>query len=140
MGALTTLRQARAAFGRLLSYLGTIWMLIGCILESWRKTVTVLPGAIHDEIFCLSSKTSDVVIDYLCSDIEQLGYVTRNVENYDCSIIIDFERQGIQANLRIDRIYKTFEVVARYEDETILPRIGGWDDALDYLEKLSNGM
>jgi len=101
---------------------------------------TVLPDAIHEEIFCLSSKTSDIVIDYLCADIERLGFVTRKVNNYDCSIIIDFARQGTHANLRIDRIYKTFEVVARHGDVVILPRIGGWNDILDYLQKLSNGM
>ena len=107
---------------------------------------TALPSTILDEIFCLSAKTNDVVIDYLCLDIEQYGYVTQNVDNYDCSIIIDLicEKYGdpsyIHANLRVDRIYKTFEVVATYGDQTILPRIGDWSGILDYLEKLSNGM
>ena len=107
---------------------------------------TVLPDIIQDEIFCLSSRVSDVVIDHLCSDIEQFEFVIRNVTNYDCSIIIDLVRESqdsiphTHVNLRIDRIFRIFEITAEYGDEMVLPRIGDWDGTLDYLEKLSNGI
>ena len=94
---------------------------------------SVLPNTILDEIFHLSSRVNDIVIDYLCSDLEQCGYNVRNVHNFDHSIIIDLEVAGIYANVRIDRILKTFEVVAKVSDYTILPRNSDWNGILEYL-------
>ena len=104
--------------------------------------VKVLPEIILDEIFCLSNQVNDVIIDHLCSDIEQCGYAIRNILNLDCSIIfkatanIDSE---IVVEIRIDRIFRTFEVVGRTSDFTVLPINGSWDDILIYLQKLVDG-
>lgn len=94
---------------------------------------SVLPDTILDEIFHLSSRVNDVAIDYLCSDLEQCGYNVSDVHNFDCSIIIDLKADGICANVRIDRIFRTFEVVAKTADYTILPRNGDWGGVLEYL-------
>jgi len=105
---------------------------------------SVLPNVIQDEIFRLSSRVNDVAIDYLCADLEQCGYSVRNVHNFDCSVIIDLEclvatvelADGIQANVRIDRISRSFEVVAKKANYTILPRQTDWNGVLEYLTQL----
>ncbi len=101
---------------------------------------SVLPDVIQDEIFRLSSRVNDVAIDYLCADLEHCGYSVRNVHNFDCSVIIDLECTAIvddiQVNIRIDRITRSFEIVARKADYTILPRQTDWNGILEYLIQL----
>jgi hypothetical protein len=98
---------------------------------------SVLPDTIQDEIFRLSSRVNDVAIDYLCSELEHFGYIVSNVQNYDCSVIIDLSNEDTDINLRVDRIFKTFEIVAKCCDEIILPYIGDWEGVLNYLSKVS---
>ena len=100
----------------------------------------MLPDSVQTEIFSLSSVVGDVVIDYLCGTLEDLGYSVVSVDNFDASLIIHLEWSSTVVELRIDRILRQFEVVARQDDYTILPRCGDWGDILEYLVRLQNGM
>ena len=98
-----------------------------------------LPHPIQSEIFTLSSSVGDVVIDYLCGILENIGYTAVSVDNYDTSVIMHLSAADIEAELRIDRILHRFEVVARCGGYTILPRSGDWGSILEYLTGLQDG-
>ena len=102
--------------------------------------LSTLPDNIKNEIFTLSSAIGDVVIDYLCGILEDLGYVITSVDNYDSALVIHLKCELIIAELRVDRILRQFEVVARCADYTVLPRCGSWGDILEYLIRLRAGM
>jgi hypothetical protein len=100
----------------------------------------VLPDSVQTEIFTLTSIVGDAVIDYLCGMLEDLGYTVVCVNNYDSSLVLHVELSTIFAEIRIDRIVRQFEVVARCDDYTVLPRCGNWGDILEYLVQLRDGM
>lgn len=100
----------------------------------------MLPDSVQTEIFTLTSAIGDAVIDYLCGMLEDLGYVVVCVNNYDSSLVLHLTMGVVVAELRVDRIMRQFEVVARCDDYTILPRCGDWGDILEYLAKLRDGM
>ena len=100
----------------------------------------MLPDSVQTEIFTLTSAVGDAVIDYLCGTLEDLGYRVICVNNYDSSLILYLGLPPIVAEVRVDRISRRFEVVARYDDYTILPRCGNWGDILEYLARLRDGM
>lgn len=100
----------------------------------------MLPDSVQAEIFTLTSAVGDAVIDYLCGTLEDLGYMVICVNNYDSSLVLHVELSSIFAEIRVDRIMRQFEVVARCGDHTILPRCGNWGDILEYLVRLQDGM
>lgn len=100
----------------------------------------MLPDSIQTEIFTLSSAISDAVVDYLCEILEDSGYLITAINNFDSALVIYLQWSSVIAELRIDRILRQFEVVARCGDYTILPCCGDWGNILEYLAQLQNGI
>ena len=77
----------------------------------------MIPDAVIEDIFDISYKASDVLIDHISDVLEDHGFVVGDVDNYDASIYIDFSLPGIDiadldGQLIIRRMDKVFEVAA----------------------------
>jgi hypothetical protein len=99
-----------------------------------------LPKVVTHEIFDVRHKPSDVALSHLFDDIEDLDLRVRNYFNYDHAIVIVFYRPGdhpIEGEIRVDRIRRIFDVVAKVDGAVVLPASGEWELVLEYLQKLT---
>lgn len=91
------------------------------------------------EIFDLSTKPTAIAIEQLCDDIDTLGFVVKDFDNYDHALVVRFARQSdrpVEGELRVDRIRQVFDIVALSNGSLILPASGDWDLVIDYLTSL----
>ncbi len=94
------------------------------------------------EIFNLCYRVSDVAIEYLCDELEKCGCIVSHHDNFDSSVFLYFQRSAdethpvLEGELRVDRIYKRFEISAKYGNETIMPASGDWNLVMEYLQKI----
>lgn len=99
----------------------------------------MLPSLVIKEIFNLQYKASDISLQHIADELESFGLTVKNVTNYDHAIVYEFGtivQPIIFGELRVDRIQKTFSIVATFGDATILPVNGDWQIIDKFLECL----
>lgn len=93
----------------------------------------MLPQSIKSELFNIRHQVSEMALDYICTKIEQFGFVIDEQENLDLIIRITFKRGEDYGELRIDRLAREFEICAVVDGETIIPATGSWELVINYL-------
>jgi hypothetical protein len=102
-----------------------------------------------EDLFDLSYKVDEMILDYLCDEISQSGFEISSIENLDSSIYVEFyspimEKYSVNGTIRIDRMSKQFEVTAQLncQDDCLITYAGSrtseFDGVLKYLHLLYN--
>jgi len=95
----------------------------------------MISKSISCELFDLQYQVSDIAIDHICDELIKHGCLVNHYVNYDASIIIYFNRNELNGELRIDRINRQFDIVIGCDDEIIMPVSGDWSLIDEYLRK-----
>lgn len=98
----------------------------------------MLSDTILNELFNVQYQVNDVVLDHVSEELSRLGFKVLAVKNYDCAIYFMFNRLGVSGELRVDRVFRCFEISAVKDDHTYATRRGDWTDmkrCLDILRK-----
>ena len=99
----------------------------------------MLPQIILDELFNLAKRIDDVVIDHICSILEEdYRYNIMQINNNDLAITIIFHNTYSECELRIDRLACRFELSARHCGYTYIPVTGDWELVLKCLDELNS--
>lgn len=81
-------------------------------------------------------------MDHIYDALSRYGCIPSDTQNFDTSIIVYFTRPRdavfplLDGELRIDRIYRNFEISAKFGDEIILPIVGQWEKVEAFLQKI----
>jgi hypothetical protein len=93
----------------------------------------MLPQSIDSELFDIRHQVGEMALDYICTKIEQFGFVIDEQENLDLIVRIVFKSGEDYGELRIDRLAREFEICAVIDGETIIPAVGSWELVMNYL-------
>lgn len=80
------------------------------------------------ELFDLSYRCTDCVLDQLCDDITNLGFTVDNYDNLDTIITINFYNSNIYGSITIRRFGQYFTLMLR--DKEIITS-SNWGQILD---------
>jgi hypothetical protein len=95
-----------------------------------------LPSPIHDEIFNIVYRPTDVALGHLTDDISARGFTIVDIIDRDLTIYLLFRRDDISGSIRIDRLAKLFQIEAKSAGGHYLPGCGNWDSIGTYLDNL----
>lgn len=99
----------------------------------------MLPEPIAKELYDIRYIASDMVVAYICESIERLLYAITNITNNDLAITVAFNNDSVQCELRIDRIYRQFELTLHDGVYMYIPiRTADWGDIMTCLTRFSN--
>jgi len=93
----------------------------------------MLPETVKSELFDVRHHVGDMALEFICSKIEEFGFVVDEQENLDLAVRITFKNGDDHGELRIDRLQQEFEICAVVDGETIFPMVGNWDLVLRFL-------
>lgn len=97
--------------------------------------MNTLPIAIEGEIFNLRYRISDVAINHLADDLDSLGLTITGYEDMDHALVLLARHGDFNVEVRVDRIRRCFDAVARSTDNLFLPMSGNWLTVMEYLRE-----
>lgn len=96
----------------------------------------MLPVHICTELYNLSAKIGDSVLQYIVEEFEQYNLYVYHITDNGLTVTLKFHNNYIDGELYINRVDKEFEIMAIAGEWTILPMRGNWDIIEQYLAKL----
>lgn len=98
----------------------------------------MLPQIIATDLFNnYQRRIGEMTVGYLTEELLTLGYCVTDVRDYDMAIVFDLSSSAAYGMLRIDRIYKEFEITVIINGLTVLPCRGTWHDVIEYLTTIN---
>lgn len=97
----------------------------------------MLPPAIYNELYCLDSPLSDIVIDYFIEELTKYNIAVVQVINCDVIIYFDFILGDVKGELKIDRMDNFFQIHAQSPEGIYIPACGDWTNISHFLKGLS---
>lgn len=104
----------------------------------------MLSRIVEEELFNIQYRVGDMVIAQISEEIEKFLLSVNRVENNDFALTFYFGRNEtykplpvVEGELRIDRLGKMFEIIAKCNDWYVVPAYGDWVTVHDYLSEIS---
>lgn len=96
--------------------------------------MNTLPLVIDEEIFDLRHRVSDMALNHLTEDLDNLGLTVSGYEDMDHALILNVYQDDFKAEIRVDRIRRCFDVQAIPAEGFCMPASGDWLVVIEYLE------
>ena len=116
----------------------------GCHQCDWCILADMLPASLVQEIFNMHHSLSDIACQQIADELEEYSLAVNNIQNYDHAVVFTFGTIAlppgpfvtVEGELRVDRIGKSFEIIAKCGQYLIFPTKGQWEDVVQFLEQL----